>query len=57
MVSKLRYTGRLLAWPAIIRLGPKCVEVTNVLAYYGTDLITAVKSFIAQASELFLSLC
>ncbi len=29
----------------------KCLTVTNTLAYYGTELITPVKSFIAQGPE------
>ncbi len=36
----LHYNGRLLAW-----LGWKWMEVANILAYYDTATITAVKSF------------
>ncbi len=32
-----------------IRLGWKCLTVTNTLAYYGTESITVVKSFSVQA--------
>ncbi len=37
---------------AIIRLGKKGIKLTNVLAYYDTKLIIAVKSFIVQAPGL-----
>jgi len=35
-----------------IRLGLKCKEVTNTLAYYDAAAITGVKSFIVQARGL-----
>jgi hypothetical protein len=37
--------------PTNIRLDWKGSPKTNTLAYYGKELITAVKSFIAQAPE------
>jgi hypothetical protein len=37
--------GRLLALPAIIRLGWKWLQVTNTLAYNGMELMTTVKKF------------
>jgi hypothetical protein len=38
-----------LAMLATIRVGLKVVDNDNTLAYYGTELITAVKIFIVQA--------
>jgi hypothetical protein len=35
-----------------IRLVWKRLKVTNALAYYGTELITAIKCFIVQATGL-----
>jgi hypothetical protein len=37
---------------ASIRLGWKYMAVANTLAYYDTATITAVKSFVVQASTL-----
>jgi hypothetical protein len=37
--------GRLLALSTNIRLGWKCLPVTNDLTYYGHSLITNIKSF------------
>jgi hypothetical protein len=42
-------TFKALALPANIRLGWKYLTVTNTLAYYGTELITTIKSFKVQA--------
>jgi hypothetical protein len=48
-VIKLHSMDRLLALPANIRLGWKCLKMTPLLTYYDTEFITAVKSFITQA--------
>ncbi len=40
--------GRLIAFPANIRLGLKWMGLANTVAYYEMVTITAVKSFIAQ---------
>ncbi len=37
--------SRLRALPENIRLGLKCLTVTSALAYYGKELITAVKNY------------
>ncbi len=44
-------TGWLLALPAFIRLERKRLTVTNTLAYYGTELMIGIKSFIVNAPE------
>jgi hypothetical protein len=49
-LTKLHSNGRLLALPANIRLRWKSMAVANILAYYVTATITAVKSFIVQAT-------
>ncbi len=41
--------GQAPALPAMIRLGWKWLTMKNTLAYYGTELITALQSFILQA--------
>jgi hypothetical protein len=43
-------SGSLLVLHTNIRLGGKAMQVANTLAYYDTAIITAVKSFIVQAS-------
>ncbi len=40
----LHYKGRLLALPVNIRVGRKGLKVTNTLAYYNIEIITAVKN-------------
>jgi hypothetical protein len=47
----LHSNGMLLALPPNIKLGWKCREVANTLAYYDTATITAVKTFIVQAQH------
>ncbi len=42
-IMGLHNKGHLLSLPINIRLGCKWITVTNTLAYYDTDLITAVK--------------
>jgi hypothetical protein len=42
---------RLLALPTNIKLGWKCLPVTNTLAYYENSKVTAVKSFITLTSD------
>ncbi len=44
----LHSNGGLLALSTYFRLGCKCLAVTNTLAYYDTEAITAVKSFKVQ---------
>ncbi len=44
-------TDWLLALPAFMSLGRKRLTVTNTLAYYGTELMIGIKSFIANDSE------
>ncbi len=51
--AELHSNGRLLALPSNIRLGWKCMEVTNTRAYYDTATITAVKSLTVQALGYF----
>ncbi len=47
--------GKLQDLPTNIRLGWKCLTVTNTIAYSGTALIKGVKSFIVQApAELLI---
>ncbi len=46
------HSGSCLVLPTNIRLGWKSMQVANTLAYYDTAIITAVKSFIVQASEV-----
>ncbi len=48
---------KLLALPTNVRLGRKWLTVTNTLAYYGTESITALKSFIAKARGPRLTIC
>jgi hypothetical protein len=43
---------RLLAWPKNIRLGWKQLIVANTLAYYGTELITVVTSYMIEAASV-----
>jgi hypothetical protein len=45
----LHYKGRLQALPVNIRQAQKWLNLTNTLAYYSSELITAVKSFVVQA--------
>jgi hypothetical protein len=47
----LHSNGRLLAVSANIRLGRKCLTLANILAYYDAAIVTAIKSFIAHATE------
>ncbi len=41
--------GRLIALPADLKLGQKGLIFTNALAYYDTELISAIKSFLILA--------
>jgi hypothetical protein len=45
----LHSNGRLLVLPANVRPGQKGMSVANTLAYYDTETIIAVKSFIVLA--------
>jgi hypothetical protein len=47
-LAGLHSKGRLLALPTNIKLGWKSLTVTNTLAYFITELVTAVKYFIVQ---------
>jgi hypothetical protein len=49
--TKLDSTGKIAALLANIRLGWKWMPVKNTLAYYDTELITAVKKFQVQAKR------
>ncbi len=42
--------NNLLALLSNIRLGWKWLTVTDTTAYYGTELITAVKGFMVEAA-------
>jgi hypothetical protein len=44
----LHSDGRLQAMPANIRPGWKWMATANTLAYYNTETITAIKSFMLQ---------
>ncbi len=44
--AEIHSYGWLLALPANIRLGRKRMTATNALAYFGTELIMALKRFI-----------
>jgi hypothetical protein len=48
--------GRLLSFPANIRLRNKWSTVTNTLAYYIRELITTVQGFIVQAPGAYPTL-
>jgi hypothetical protein len=47
-LASFHSSSRLLDLPANIRPKWKWQKVTNTLAYYGTELITTVKSFVTQ---------
>ncbi len=47
--TKLDHNGKILTLPANTRLGRKSLTVKNSLAYFDTELITAVKYFFEQA--------
>ncbi len=49
--AKLDSAGKIPALLTNIRLGWKQTPVTNSLAYYDTELITAVKKFKVQAKR------
>ncbi len=50
----LHSKGRVLALPTNISLGWKWLTLTNTLAYYATEFITAVKSFMVQGPAAVL---
>jgi hypothetical protein len=52
-VTGLHYKGKLLDLPENIRLGRKLVTVSNTLAYFVVELITAFKSFIVLTQHSF----
>jgi hypothetical protein len=49
-LSGLHSEGRIMALPTNARLGWEGLIVTNTLAYYCTEFVTAIKLFITQAS-------
>jgi hypothetical protein len=47
-IVRLYSNGRLLALPANVIVGYKLMAMTNDLAHYDLETITALKSFIVQ---------
>jgi len=54
-LTRLHSKGGLLTLPENIRLGRKLLTAAKTLAYYPTEIITTVKSFIRQSIDRLTS--